>query len=175
MIQPACETKLTADDADLLGCHLAEEVQAQQEVLRRLGEQERLLVAHDVDGLHRFLLDGDPLLARLQALTEMRIRITSLLGRRLGVPAEAVSVTRVLASVTPDVRGRIEREAAALRKLLAEVERRTRRVNVLLHSAADTNQALLHALLGEQAPLRPYRADGRRTPSSGLPHFAREL
>jgi hypothetical protein len=171
-----CENpEISQEDADLLGRHLAEETAAQQEVLRQLIEQERLLAKHDVTGLKRLLIDSDPMLARLQALTEVRMRILSLLGKRLGVPPESVSVTRVLASIAPPHKSRLDGNAAELRKLLGEVERRTRRVNVLLRCASETNSALLHGMLGEVAPLRPYQPDGRRAPASGLPHFAREI
>jgi FlgN protein len=167
--------KLTQEDAEMLGRHLADEAATQQEVLGRLVEQERLLARHDVNGLKKLLIDSDPMLARLQALTEMRLRIMSLLGKRLGVPADSVSVTRVLADVPAEHKDRLDAHAAGLRKVLGEVEKRTRRVNVLLRCASETNSALLHGILGDAAPLRPYQPDGSRAPSSGLPHFAREI
>ena len=123
----------------------------------------------------RFLVDSDPMLARLQTLTEMRMRIMSLLAKRLGLSTEACSMDRVLEAVEDDDRARLEAQAAALKKLLQAVVRHTRRVNVLLRNASETNQALLHALLGEHTPLRPYLPDGQRAPSSGLPHFSRDL
>jgi hypothetical protein len=159
----------------MFGRHLAQETEAQHEVLRRLGEQEKLLARHDVGGLERFLRDSDPILARLQGLTEMRIRILNLLGKRLGVPPESVSVTRVLERVGDPEGESLRDRAAALRKVLKEVDRRTRRVNVMLRYASDTNHALLDALLGGPAPLRTYQADGTRAPSAGIPRFAREI
>ena len=167
--------RLSTEDADLLGRHIAEEMAAQREVLQRLAEQERLLARHDVDGLKRFLRESDPILARLQGLTEARMRVMSLLGKRLGVPAESVSVSRVLESIGSAEKNRLDGDAAGLRILLKDVERRTRRVNVMLRYASETNHALLHTLLGEPAPLRPYQPDGRRVPSSGMPHFARDF
>jgi FlgN protein len=176
MTNATCEApRLTQEDAELLGRHLADETAAQQEVLRQLVEQERLLARHDVNGLKRLLVDSDPVLAKLQGLTEMRMRIMSLLGKRLGIPPESVSVSRVLASIAPPHGSRLDGHAAELRKLLGEVERRTRRVNVLLRCASDTNSALLHGILGETAPLRPYRPDGQPVRATGMPHFAREI
>lgn len=171
-----CEVpRLSQEDADLLSRHLADETAAQKDVLSQLVEQERLLAKHDVNGLKKMLVGSDPMLARLQALTEMRMRIVSLLAKRLGLPPEAVSVTRVLESLGSSDKSRLGGTAAELRKLLGEVERRTRRVNVLLRCASDTNSAFIHGMLGETTPLRPYQQDGRRAPSSGIPHFAREL
>jgi hypothetical protein len=167
--------RLSREDAELLDRHLTDETATQQEILRQLAEQERLLAKHDVKGLKRFLVDSDPTLARLQGLTEMRMRIMSLLAKRLGVAPETVTVTRVLASVASPERDRLDGHAAELRKLLGEVERRTRRVNVLLRCASETNSALLHGILGEPAPLRPYGPGGQRGPATGLPHFAREI
>jgi hypothetical protein len=169
------KTRLPAEDAEMLGRHLADEADAQQEVFRRLGEQERLLARHDVGGLERFLRESDPILARLQTLIETRIRILRLLGRRLGMPAESVTVTRVLERLDQPDRERLSGRAASLRKALKDVDRRARRVNVMLRYAADTNHALLDALLGSPSPLRPYQPDGTRAPSAGLPRFAREL
>jgi flagellar biosynthesis/type III secretory pathway chaperone len=171
-----CEiSMLTSADIELLGHHLTEEISAQEDVLRRLGEQERFLVKNDVNGLKQFLAESDPMLARLQSLTEMRMRIMGLFAKRLGIPVDSCSVSRVLASIEPDDRERLSEQANVLRNLLKEVDRRTRRVNVLLRHASETNQALLHALLGEHAPLRLYSPDGKRPVTSGLPHFARDF
>jgi hypothetical protein len=171
-----CETsRLSAADVELLEHHLRDEVGAQNEVLRRLAEQERLVVKNDVAGLKQFLAESDPILARLQTLTEMRLRIMSLLARRLGIPVDACSVSRVLESVDGDDREKLACAAAGLHTALKDVERRTRRVNVLLRHAAETNQALLHALLGEEAPLKLYRPDGQCTPATGVPHFAKDF
>jgi hypothetical protein len=159
----------------MLGRHIVEETAAQREVLGKLVEQEKLLARHDVNGLKQSLMESDPILARLQALIEARMRILNLFGRRLGVPAESVSVSLVLESTGAAEKNRLNGHAAELRKLLKDVERRTRRVNVMLRYARETDHAILHALLGEQAPLRPYQPDGRRVPSSGMPHFARDI
>jgi flagellar biosynthesis/type III secretory pathway chaperone len=171
-----CDTsRLTAADVELLEHHLGDEISAQNEVLGRLTEQERLLVKNDVAGLKKFLAESDPLLARLQTLTEMRMRIMTLLSRRLGIQVDACTVRVVLESVDADDRQRLASSAAELHAILKNVEKRTRRVNVLLRHAAETNESLLHALLGDEAPLRLYRPDGQRTPSTGLPHFARDF
>jgi FlgN protein len=171
-----CESPtLSSVDADLLERHLTHETTAQQEVLRHLGEQERLLAGHDVAGLKRLLSGSDPVLARLQEITEARIRIMEALGKGLGRPAAEVTIARVLDALEPRDRDRLGARAAEVRKLVAEVERRTRRVTVLLRCAAETNDALLHGILGGEAPLRPYQPDGRRAPSAGLSHFTREF
>jgi hypothetical protein len=171
-----CEApRLIPADVELLAHHLAEEIAAQQDVLRRLAHQERLLVTNDVNGLKQFLADSDPMLARLQALTEMRLRIMSLFARRLGVSVDSCTVARVLDNVDQEDRERLASAARELRSTLRDVDARTRRVNVLLRHAAETNEALLHGLLGGQAPLRTYQADGRRAPPPGLPHFARDF
>jgi hypothetical protein len=169
-----CEP-LAAEDADMLARHLADETEAQREVLRRLADQERLLARHDIRSLERNLLESDPILARLQTLMQTRIRIMTLLGKRLGVAPEAVSMSQVAARVGPEARDRLVRAAAELRKVLEDVARHTGRVNVMLRYAADTDRALLDALLGGQSPLRPYGQDGRRQASSALPRFAREF
>lgn len=167
--------QLFSADVELLEHHLAEEISAQREVLGRLTDQQQLLVKNDVNGLKRFLAESDPILARLQGLTEMRLRIMSLLAKRLGISVDSCTITRVLESVDADDRARLGKSADELRIVLKDVDRRTRRVNVLLRHASETNQALLHALLGEETPLRLYRPDGQRAPSSGLPHFARDF
>src|SRR5436190_19246395 len=108
---------LATEDAEMLGRHLVDEADAQQEVLKRLCEQEKLLARHDVKGLEKLLVESDPILARLQGLLQTRIRITSLIGRRLGVPPESVSVSRVLEKVAPPDRDRLSGRAAELRRL----------------------------------------------------------
>jgi hypothetical protein len=171
-----CEKRtLPAGDADMLGRHLADEASAQREVIRHLADQERLLVRNDVAGLRARLADGDPMLARLQALTVSRMAILVVLARRLGVPADDVTMDLVLDAVDAADRDHLAARTFELKKLLAEVGHRTRRVNALLRSASDTNEALLHGVLGGQAPIRTYRPDGRRGPHSGLSHFTREI
>src|SRR5687767_7870038 len=158
-----CEApRLFSADIELLEHHLAEETSAQRELLGRLTEQQRLLVKNDVNGLKKLLAESDPMLARLQSLTEMRFRIMSLLAKRLGIPVDSCSVTRLLESVDADDGARLGKAANELRVVLKDVDRRSRRVNVLLRHASETNQALLHALLGEHTPLRLYRPDGQR-------------
>jgi hypothetical protein len=171
-----CEqTRLSAADIELLAHHLSEEKAAQEEVLRGLIRQERLLVTNDAAGLRQLLVESDPTLARLQALTGMRMRIMGLIAKRLGVAAEACTLETVLEDLDGPDRARLASQAAELRKVIREVVLHTRRVNVLLRHASDTNQVLLHALLGEDAPLRPYLPDGQRAPSTGLSRFARDF
>jgi hypothetical protein len=98
-----------------------------------------------------------------------------MLGRKLGIAADDLSVSRILESVDSEDAERLARRSSELKRLLKEVAARTRRVNVLLRHAAETNRVLLHALLGETAPLRPYRPDGNPAPASGLSHFSKEL
>jgi hypothetical protein len=172
----ACEEAMLASaDVELLEDHLGEEIAAQEVVLQRLEEQERLLVANDVPGLRAFLAGSDPVLARLQALTEMRLRIMSLLGKRLGIPVDSCTVTRVLEAAESEDRARLAGQAVKLKAILKDVSKRTRRVNVLLRHASDTTQALIHALLGGPAPVRLYGPDGQRSAPSGVPHFARDV
>jgi hypothetical protein len=172
----ACEAAMLASaDVELLEDHLGEEIAAQEIVLERLAEQERLLVANDVEGLKTFLAGSDPVLARLQTLTEMRLRIMSLLGKRLGIPVDACTVSRVLEAAEPEDRTRLAGETERLKAILKDVSKRTRRVNVLLRHASETNQALIHALLGGQAPPKLYGPDGQRTQPSSVPHFSRDF
>jgi hypothetical protein len=171
-----CEAAmLSCADVELLEHHLSQEIAAQGEVLRGLQEQERLLVKNDVEGLRRFLAESDPLLARLQALTEMRMRIVALLAKHLGIDPSACGLRDVLEAVADADRERLSAQAARLRSKLKEVDRITRRVNVLLRHAAETNEALLHALLGGPAPLRTYGPDGQATSSGAAPRFTRDL
>jgi hypothetical protein len=170
-----CEIRLTSADVALLEDHLEAEIAGQEEVLKRLAEQEALLVRNDVAGLKRFLADSDPMLARLQTLTEMRLRIMSLLSRRLGVHVDACTVADVLDAADDTDRAALAALRENLRGVLVQVDRRTRRVNALLRQAADTNEILLHAILGDSPPARVYRPDGRRVPAAGLPHFTKVL
>jgi hypothetical protein len=162
-------------DVDALGRHLDEEASAQREVLERLGEQEGLLVKNDVAGLKDHLVASDALLARLQTLTEARRRIVTALAQRIGLAVDRCSLDLILSELDEPARGEIAARASALRKAVEDVVRRTRRLTVLIRHASETNQALLHALLGDDAPLRPYLPDGRRATSSGMPHFARDF
>lgn len=171
-----CEApRLTSADIELLEHHLGDEIATQQEVMKRLGEQEGLLVRNDVAGLKKFLAESDPMLARLQTLTQMRLRIMSLLSRRLDMTVGQCTVKHVVEAAGGDDRSTLTGLAATLKDLLKDVDRRTRRVNLLLRHAAETNDLLLHAILGDSAPARLYRPDGSRAPSVGLPHFTKVL
>ncbi len=171
------DSRVTSADAAQLSSYLRDELTIQDVVQQRLVEKERLIVKQDTAGLQALLAECEPVLQHLEELTQRRLRILSLIGRRLGLPAEDITMQEVIDHTDEPDRAELADLREKLRDRLQQVGRLNRRVNVLIRHALDTNRALLHVLFGERQPrARGYAASGQPVDTiSPSPHFSREL
>lgn len=169
--------RLTSADAAQLSSYLQDEVAAQSHAFDRMTEKERLIVKQDVPGLQKFLTEAEPLLAQMEELTQRRLRIMALVGRRLGLAPDLVTMQTVIEHADDADRDELTTHTSRLRDVLQKVGRLNRRINVLIRHALDTNRALLHALFGDGSPrVRSYGAGGKPVdPVSVGPRFSREI
>ncbi len=167
---------MTGADVDLLISYLEEEAQVQSRLLKKLVEKEALLVKQDLDGLKQCLGQSAPIVERLEACTQRRIRILRSFGGRLGLSPEHIQISGLLDRCADEDRSGLEEARNRLRDVLVRVGNQNRRNHILIRNGIELNEALVLALFGGGETHKTYDRTARSLNSPpSRPLLNREL
>lgn len=157
--------------ADDLLCHLAAQIGSAERLLALVLEQGAAIRRRDVHDVVRLaaMLQGE--MSRRQAIEQERGQLLRRSGLRLGVPPEAVTITRLAGLLDRDSAAKASARSAQLRGILHELQRE----HLLNRALMKVELSFLHHLMrtfsldadpGYDSSGGPQQ--GRRDPAAGL-------